>query len=144
MSSSAARREAADAFIGSGGPAKRPGFAERRRLARARGSSSARQKTAEALLASPEAAAARQKTAEVLLSTPEAEGTCWVMTTADGKEITHASPQWHETWHYSPDETIGKSPTILNGEGERHSSASSSSSYPHSSAQTYPPDISFQ
>ena len=68
MSSSAARREAADAFIGSGGPAKRPGFAERRRLARARGSSSARQKTAEALLASPEAAAARQKTAEVLLS----------------------------------------------------------------------------
>ena len=39
------------------------------------------------------------------------------MTTADGKEITHASPQWHETWHYSPDETIGKSPTILNGEG---------------------------
>ena len=100
MSSSAARREAADAFIGSGGPAKRPGFAERRRLARARGSSSARQKTAETLLASP-----------------EAEGTCWVMTTADGKEITHASPQWHETWHYSPDETIGKSPTILNGEG---------------------------
>ena len=117
MSSSAARREAADAFIGSGGPAKRPGFAERRRLARARGSSSARQKTAEALLASPEAAAARQKTAEVLLSTPEAEGTCWVMTTADGKEITHASPQWHVTWHYSPDETIGKSPTILNREG---------------------------
>ena len=100
MSSSAARREAADAFIGSGGLAKRPGFAERRRLARARGSSSARQKTAETLLASP-----------------EAEGTCWVMTTADGKEITHASPQWHETWHYSPDETIGKSPTILNGEG---------------------------
>ena len=100
MSSSAVRREAADAFIGSGGPAKRPGFAERRRLARARGSSSARQKTAETLLASP-----------------EAEGTCWVMTTADGKEITHASPQWHETWHYSPDETIGKSPTILNGEG---------------------------
>ena len=92
MSSSAARREAADAFIGSGGPAKRPGFAERRRLARARGTSSARQKTADALLASPEAAAARQKTAEVLLSTPEAEGTCWVMTTAEsGLKIAGSS-----------------------------------------------------
>ena len=37
----------------------------------------------------------------------------------DGRRegVTHASPQWHETWHYPPDEAIGKSPTILNGEG---------------------------
>ena len=36
----------------------------------------------------------------------------------DGRrEGDHPRAEWHETWHYSPDETIGKSPTILNGEG---------------------------